>query len=166
MFSLSFFAFVLLTRSISPGGVERGLAADAPRVGPAVFMFVSGGVTLVVWLLPIVQNLLEGGVPANLDHYTTTITEAFDLAIITPSTFVVGALILKRAPLGYLLTFPLLGLILMLLPGITAGTVMQLRAGVLFTPGEIIGPIAGFGLLGVASILVIIGILRKVAPRQ
>ncbi|MFW5769069.1 MAG: hypothetical protein ACOCYA_03340, partial [Spirochaetota bacterium] len=59
IFSASFFAFILLLRSISPGGVEKSLAPEVPRVGPAVFMFVSGGVTLVVWLLPIVQNLLE-----------------------------------------------------------------------------------------------------------
>ena len=165
LFSASFFAFVLLLRSISPGGIEKGLAPEAPRVGPAVFMFVSGAVTLVVWLLPIVSSLFRGGTPENLDHYTTIITEAFDLAIITPATFIVGGLILRRAPLGYLLAFPLLGLIIMLLPAITAGTFMQVRAGVLFTPGEIIGPIAGFGLLGLAAIWVMVGILRRTAPR-
>jgi hypothetical protein len=164
LFSTSFFAFVLVIRSISPEGLQSGLS-EPPRIGPAFFLFVSGAVTIVVWLVPIIQSIFHGVTPKNLDHYTTIITEAFDLAIIVPSTFIVGWMILKRKPLGYLLAFPLLGLIVMLLPAIVAGTFMQLRSGLLFTPGEIIGPIAGFGLLGIASIVVIIAILRRVAKR-
>jgi hypothetical protein len=90
------------------------------------------------------------------------VTDAIDLAVITPTTIVAGALILRRNPVGYLVAFPLLGLIVMLLPAIVLMTVFQVQASVVFTPGEIVGPIAGFGVLGLFATWVIVAILRHI----
>ena len=86
-----------------------------------------------------------------------------DLAIITPATVVTGALILRRSSRGYTLAFPLLGIIIMLLPTITLGTVSQIRAGVSYGIGEIVGPIGGFALLGALAIWVLIAIFRRLS---
>ena len=52
---------------------------------------------------------------------------------------------------GYLMAFPLLLLEAMLAPMITAQTISQIAAGVSLSPGEMIGPVAGFVVLtGVA----------------
>jgi hypothetical protein len=85
-----------------------------------------------------------------------------DLALITPSCFLAGALILRREPLGYRLAFPLLGLIVLLMFVIPTTTVSQIAAGVSYTPPEIIGPIGGFMVLGLAAVWVTIAILRKI----
>jgi hypothetical protein len=162
LFSASFYAFVLLMTSMDLGRLPSAVVARLPRRGPAIFMFASGVVTLFVWLGPLVSGMLEGRPPDLLGHYTTMVTDAIDLAVITPSTIVAGALILRRKPAGYLMAFPLLGLIVMLLPAIALMTVFQLRAGVAFTPGEVVGPMAGFATLGLFAIWVGAAVLRRI----
>jgi hypothetical protein len=49
-----------------------------------------------------------------------------------------------------------------LAPMITAQTVSQLRAGVTFPPGQIVGPIGGFATIAVVAILVIVALLRNI----
>ncbi len=90
-------------------------------------------------------------------------TYALDLAVITPATFISGALILRRSPLGYLIALSLLVLEAMLAPLIVAQTVSQLAAGVTFTPAEIIGPIAGFVVLALVAVWTIFAILRGIS---
>jgi hypothetical protein len=60
-------------------------APALPRAGVAVFMLVSGLVTLVVCGAPLLAALAGGGPPDRMDSYTTMVTYALDLAIITPS---------------------------------------------------------------------------------
>lgn len=182
LFSLSFFGMVLIFRYLENYGAvkaadqwSRGAGQGAkspseqaldiqqlPRRGPAVFMFAAGVVTLVVWLLPLIIALVSGSVPDRLDHNTTMVTDALDLGIITPATFLCGVLILRRRILGYIMAMPLLGLIIMLLFLISGGTISQIAAGIAFSPGEIIGPIAGFGILGVFGIIILVSIVKRI----
>jgi hypothetical protein len=71
-------------------------------------------------------------------------------------------LILRRKPLGYVMAFSMLVLEIMLAPMIAAQTISQLRAGISFTPGEIIGPITGFAVLGVSALWVYVALLRRI----
>lgn len=162
LFSASFFAFVLAFSSIDLQALSPAVLTRLPRRGPALFMFAAGAVTLVVWLGPLVGSLIQGRPPDLLGTYTTMVTDALDLAIITPATIVSCALILRRAPLGYRIAIPLLGIIVMLVPVIAVGTVSQMSAGVSFSTGEIIGPISGFGTLGLVAIWVTVAILRQI----
>jgi hypothetical protein len=162
LFSASFFPLVLLMNSIDLQALPAQVLARLPRRGPAIFMFAGGLVTLFVWLSPLVSAVIEGRPPDLLGHYTTPVTYAVDLAVITPATIVSGALILRRKPVGYLIAFPLLGLIVMLLPVIVLMTIFQVRAGVAFTPGQIVGPIAGFAVLGLFAMWVVVAILRHI----
>jgi hypothetical protein len=134
-----------------------------PRRGPAIFMFASSLLTLGVWLIEPVTSLIQGGPPEHLGPYTTLFTNALDMAIIVPATFLAGVLILRGDSLGYLIAFPLLVLEAMLAPMITAQTVSQVRAGVSFTTGEIVGPIAGFAILALLAVWVIVILLRNIS---
>jgi len=166
VFSASFYGLVALSMSLARQGALTPVAPRLPRRGPAAFMAVGGLVTLVVWLEPIVGALLQGQTPGPLGAQTTLFTHGLDLALIVPACFLSAWLIGRRDPLGYLIAFPLLGLILLLGPVIAAQTVSQLAAGVTFTPGEIIGPIGGFGLVAVFAIWVVVALLRSSArPR-
>jgi hypothetical protein len=166
LFSASFFGLVNALLSIDLRSLASQFSDRLPRRAPAALMFASGAVTLVVWLSPLVEGLVQGSPPKLLDSYTTMVTYALDLAVITPATFLSGLLILRRRPLGYVLAFPLLGIIILLLPVIVAGTISQISAGVKLTPGEIIGPIAGFGILGLLAIGVAYNILRNISEPQ
>jgi hypothetical protein len=161
LFSASLYALALACRSIDLRAMPPHLMARLPRRGPAVFMFASGLVTAVIWLSTPLEAMIRGVPPARLDTYTTLFTHALDLAVIVPATFLAGALILRRAVLGYLIACPLLGLIALLGPAITAQTTSQLAAGVAFAPAEVIGPIGGFGVVALAGIGVMIAILRR-----
>lgn len=161
LFSASFFALVLAFRSFDVRVLPAHFSARMPRRGPAIFMFVSGLVTFVVWLMASITALLTDQPPEWLDIYTTLFTQALDLAIIVPLVFLAGVLILRRDPLGYLIAFPLLVLEAFLAPMIMAPTVSQLQAGVTFPPGQIVGPIGGFATIAGIAIWVIVAILRN-----
>jgi hypothetical protein len=166
LLSTSFFGLVCTILSIDLRTLDSQFSDQLPRRAPAAFMVASGAVTLLVWLSPLVQALVQGSPPKLLDSYTTMVTYALDLAVITPATFISGMLILRRRPLGYVLAFPLLGIIVLLLPVIVAGTISQISSGVQFTPGEIIGPIAGFAMLGLLAIWIAFNILRNITEPE
>ena len=118
--------------------------------------------TLAVWLAPLLGALAGGRPPKLLASYTTVVTDVLDLGLIAPAAIVGGVLILRRSALGYRIAFALLGIILFLLPVIVLSTVFQVRAGVSFTAGEIVGPIAGFAVLGLFAIRVLAALLSGI----
>jgi hypothetical protein len=162
LFSASLFAFVLAYTSIDLPALQAHFLPSLPRRGPALFMFASGLVTLMIWLGPLLSALLQGQPPALLGSSTTMVTDALDLGVITPATIISGILILRRAPLGYLIAFALLVLEMLLAPMIAAQTVSQALAGVSFSTSQIVGPIAGFSILALAAIVVTAALLRNI----
>ncbi|MBW7885446.1 MAG: hypothetical protein H3C34_23015 [Caldilineaceae bacterium] len=163
LFSASLFAFVLVFASIDRQALPAHFSPQLPRRGPALFMFAGGLVTLVVWGEPLVAALLQNRPPERMDSYTTMVTYALDLAIITPATILSGVLILRRNPLGYLIAFPLLVVVVLLGPQIAVSTTFQVSAGVSFPPAQIVGPIAGFAVLGLLAIWILVALLRNIA---
>jgi hypothetical protein len=162
LFSAGLFALVLAFTSIDLRTFPAHVSPTVPRRGPALFMVAGGLVTLVVWLGPLLGALLQGEPPELLDSYTTSVTDVLDLGVITPAAILAGALILRRALVGYLMAFSLLVLEVMLAPMIAAQTVAQIAAGVTFTPAEIVGPMAGFVTLGLIAIWVTAALLRTI----
>jgi len=163
LFSTSLWAFALAFRSIDARIFSEPVSPHLPRRGLAIFMIASGLVTLVVWLAPLLDALVQNVPPPLLGSYTTKITDVLDLGIITPATFVAGILILRRNPLGYLMALSMLVLEIMLAPLIAAQTASQLRAGVSFTTGEIVGPIAGFMVLALVAVWMLVALLRNIS---
>jgi hypothetical protein len=105
---------------------------------------------------------LAGSTPDRLDGYTTLVTVAVDTAVIAPAAVVAGLLIWRRRASGYLAAIPLLVLEGLLAPLIVAQTISQLRAGVDLAPGEVVGPVVGFGILALAAAAVLWTILRRI----
>ena len=166
LFAASLYGLVLLLRDIHLEALPEKTVAALPRRGPVAFMVFSGIVVLVVWLQPVVAALASGGAPARTDGYTTAMTYALDLAVITPALFICAWLLLRGRPLGYLLSFPLIGIIMLLGPAIAAQTVSQVHAGVTLTPGEQVGPVVGFLVVCAWAIWVAVSILRRLPARQ
>lgn len=163
--SASLFGFVLAFASIDLEALANRVAAGMPSRGPALFMFAGGAATLLIWGGPLLEAMLDGVAPDLVQSYSTAVTYAFDLAVITPGCFVAGYLLLRRDPLGIVIAFPLLLLIVLLLPTIILMTVSQLAAGVVFTTAEIVGPISGFAVLGLLGIWVLATLLRHTVER-
>lgn len=161
--STSLFGLVLTLRTLEDHDAATLERRPLPYRSGGVFMLTSGAVTVAVWLLPLLTAQLAGNPPDHLDHNTTMVTDALDLAVITPGAIIAGVLLLRRRPLGVIVAMPLLGIIVLLLPLIVGGTISQLAAGIEFTPAEIVGPIAGFGLLAVAGTTLLTVIVHRAA---
>jgi hypothetical protein len=163
IFSASLFAFVQVFTSVNLNLVASQIAGELPRRSLAVFMFAAGFVTLVVWGAPLLSALSKGVAPERMDSYTTMVTYALDLAIITPANFLCAILVLRGNPLGYVIASPLLTLVVLLAPQIVLSTIFQRSAGVPFTTGEMVGPVAGFVILGLVAAWLLTSLLRGVS---
>lgn len=148
LFGASLFAFVLTVLSIDTEALGRRRDHAGPRRRFAALMLAGGIVTMVVWLAPLLAAMANREPPGLLGHSSTMVTDALDLAVITPVTLVatlVATLVLHRGRAsGYLVAFPLLVLMTLLLAHDRLADGLQLRTGVSFMPAEIIGPIGGF----------------------
>jgi hypothetical protein len=162
LFSASLFAVVLAGSSIDLGRLADQLTPMAPRRSLSIFLLVSGAITMTVWGLPLISALLDGGVTARLDSYTTEVTVALDVGVITPLLFIAAVLVRRRKPLGYLLAAALLLLETMLAPMIAAQTIGQAAAEVEFSTAEAAGPIAGFVALAAGAAWFLIAIQRHI----
>jgi hypothetical protein len=178
-FSSSVFALVMSFResayevgdgadeaSAGPTPDESAVRPHAlPRRGAGALLIASGLGTIAIWLPPVVSAWLEGATPPLLGTYTTLVTETLDLALIAPTAVFAGLSVLRGQAVGYRLAFPLFGIIVLLAPTIVAATASQVAAGVRFTPGQIVGPIAAFLTMGLLSVWAAASILRALRRR-
>lgn len=160
MFSASLFAFVTAFASVDPDTLA--VSEEIPRRRIGGFMIASGVVTLGVWLIDPIAAIATGTPPAALGTHTTLFTHALDIAVIVPAAVASGVLIMRRRRLGYVIAVSLLALEALLMPLIAVATIAQLRMGLSFTAGEVVGPIAGFSTIALLAIWVLITILRHV----
>jgi hypothetical protein len=162
IFSASLFAFIQSFASVDLDLIATWIPGELPIRSLAIFMFAAGIITIFVWGAPLVTALISGGPPERMDSYTTMVTFALDLAVITPATILCAILVLRGEPLGYAIAIPLLTIIILLAPQIILSTIFQRSAGVPFTTGEMVGPVAGFVVLGLLASWLLIAILRGI----
>lgn len=163
LFSASLYAFVLaFSADVASARIPTG--TRRPWIG--AFMVASGIGTLAIWAMDPVTALLAGEAPAGLGAQTTLFTHALDIAVIVPAAVAAGVAILRGHPLGYRMAAGLLVLEMLLLPTIVIATALQLDLGVTFSTAEVVGPIAGFGVMTTAAAAVLVALLRTVAGKR
>ncbi len=163
LFSASLFAFCELLRSFDVRALSARFSDQLPRRFIGGYMIASGLVTTTVWLIPQIIWVVDNEPPERLDNATTMVTDVLDLGIIVPLTIISGVLLLRRDLRGYFVAIPLIVVVVLLVPTIGAQTLSQVTAGVSLSPGEIIGPLAGFIILGSTGTWIIVQLLRDVA---
>lgn len=152
LFSASLFATIITLTTFDAQLLANKVTSALPRRGMAVFMFVAGLGTLLLWLSDLISPLMTGEAPANLGPYTTMFTHGFDSAVITPATVITGIFLLRRKPLGYLLVAPLLILCTNIGVVVIAQTVSQTLAGFVFPIGVYIGMIGSWVVMGAFAV--------------
>ncbi len=152
LFSASLFAFILVFTSIDLSGLAARLSPKTPRSGLAIFLFVAGLAPLALWLGDVIGSLAQGRAPELLATYTTPVTYVLDLGVIVPVVFLAGVLVLRRAPLGYLLALIMLVLLAMTGLAVIGQTVAQINAGIVFGPGTLIGMVGSWVILALFAI--------------
>jgi hypothetical protein len=103
LLSCSFFAFCLVSytlyRNADPGSFNPILKRRLVG-GFLIFCAVTIG---LLWLSVVFPPLLQNRIPKEVEHYTTLVVQALDLAILLPLSFISGRLLWKGNRAGYLL---------------------------------------------------------------
>ncbi len=159
LFSSSLFAFVLAFTSIVRKDLPAHFSLHLPRRSMAVFFFTVGGFLLLMWLGLIAPPLLQGQPPQALENMTTLVIQAMDLGILVPVTMLSGALLLRRAPLGYLLASVVLIKFFTYGTAVTAMAVGELLAGVELS----LVVVVGFPLLTLIGMGLTVVLLRNLS---
>lgn len=161
-FSTSLFAFLLAFTAVDVQELSSRIGQNIPRRGIAILMFVSGLALVVAWLGDIVAALVQGRVP-DIASYTTEVTYVIDLGIVAPVTVLAGIMMLRRAPIGYLLSITM-GIVLAIVGVVvTSQTVFQSMAGIQVSAGQFIGKAGSFMLLAMISVWLIARLFRGMA---
>jgi hypothetical protein len=138
LFSTSLFAFIFTMLSFNTGLLKESFAPELPVKRISGFLFFLGGALGLLWLGRILPPLLDGGNPVGIEHYTTLVIQAMDLAVIVPFSILAGVLLLRRNPAGYLLSSVLIMKGLSMCTALTAMIMAMLQAGEKVTAVEII----------------------------
>ena len=161
LFSASLFATIIALTTFDAQYLASKVTSNMPYRGIAIFMFVAGLGTMMLWLSELIAPIMTGQAPVNLGHYTTMFTHGFDSAVITPATVVTGIYLLKRKPLGYLLAAPLLILCTIIGMTVIAQTTIQTLAGFVFPIGVYIGMIGSWVVMGAFAVGLAINYFRN-----
>jgi hypothetical protein len=161
LFSAGLFATITALTTVDTQLLAEKVTPGMPRRGMAIFMFVAGLGTLLLWLSELIGPLKTGQAPANLGPYTTMFTHGFDSAVITPATVITGIFLLQRKPLGILLAAPLLILCTLIGVVVIAQTISQALAGIVFPIGVYIGMIGSWVIMGAFAVGLTIAYFRN-----
>jgi hypothetical protein len=165
LFSAGLFAAIIALTTFDTQHLAGRVTTGMSRRGIAIFMFVAGFGTLMLWLSELVGPLMTGQAPANLGPYTTMFTHGFDSAVITPACVITGIYLLKRKPLGYLLAAPLLILCTLIGVVVIGQTISQTLAGFVFPIGVYIGMIGLWVVMGAFAIGLTIKFFRNISEQ-
>jgi hypothetical protein len=162
LFSASLFAFIVAMTSIDIKRLQAAISTRMPYKPMAVFLFIAGGVVLLLWGSEITASLISGVPPAFLASYTTPVTHALDMGIIAPAAFLAGLLLWKKNSFGIILGFPLLVLNGQIGLCVISQTIMQLKAGVVFSLGQLIGMVSSWVVLAGFAVGLSISVYRNI----
>lgn len=163
LLSASLFAAIIAMTTFDTDTLAKNVALGMPHRGIAIFMFVAGLGTLMLWLSELIGPIATGQAPANLGPYTTMFTHGFDSAVITPATVVTGIFLLKRKSLGYLLAAPLLILCTIIGVEVISQTISQAMVGIIFPVGVYIGMIGSWVVMGAFAVGLAISYFRNIS---
>lgn len=160
LFAASLFGVVLALTSFDMRTLPAHFSTRLPRQGIGIFLVVSGVILALVWLvLSIVPALLQGTAPAEVASNTTFITAVVDEGIVAPVLIVAGALLMRRAPMGYLLASMLLVFTVTLGTNLIVTGITQLLAGVV-TISQFIGFTVPFAILTLFALWLTLALFR------
>jgi hypothetical protein len=102
-------------------------------------------------VLSVVPALLQNRAPFEVASYTTFTMGVVDIGIVAPALIVAGVLLLRRAPMGYLLAAMMLVFTVTLGTNLLVAGIAQLLTGVV-TIGQFIGFTVPFAILTLIAI--------------
>jgi hypothetical protein len=156
IFSASLFGLILALTSFDVQALPAHFSETLPRRSIGIFLIVSGVILSLIWLvLSIIPALLQSKAAPEAYFYTTFMTGIVDIGIVAPALLIAGVLLLRRAPLGYLLASTMLVFTCILGPNLTAGGIMQIVEEVI-TIGQAMAFTVPFVILALIALVLTI----------
>ncbi|MEX0846097.1 MAG: hypothetical protein WD022_12495 [Balneolaceae bacterium] len=101
----SFFALSFTLFSFDLDKISKSFSSNAPVNFAGGFLIFNAFAIGLLWLGIVIPPLLDGRIyPAEVEHYTTLIVQGLDLALLLPIAFYSGFQLIRKRPVGYLLT--------------------------------------------------------------
>lgn len=151
LMSMSFFALVLVLFSFDLQVLKKAFGNDLSVKTIGILMIVFTCAIALMWLGRIVPPLINGEIPSGLEHYTTLVIQVMDLGFVIPITFLSAILLMRRNPVGLLLSSIMCMKGATMLTSLTAMVINQALAGVKMSIAEIV-------VFPAANILVFLGV--------
>lgn len=130
LMSASFFAFTLLMMSFDIKNLSSAFNKKLPVKFLGGFQIFFAAALWLLWMGKIIPTITSGTVPVGLEHYTTLVIQGLDLGFIVPIALLSGVLLIKRKPLGYLLSSVIIMKGFTMGAALTAMIISQYIAGV------------------------------------
>lgn len=152
LFGMSLYGFVISLRLFGPEEILRALKPRFPRRFLGGYLIGMGILLALMWIARIIPSLLAGLPPVGLEHYTTLVIQASDLAVVVPAAIITGVLLLKKRALGATLAGVLFIKLLTMALALFAMMLMMARSGVTLAIAEVV----------IFTVLLAVGIIASV----
>jgi hypothetical protein len=162
LMSASLFALVMTIQAIAPSIIGKHLSESMSRGWMATYFMISGASVLLLWGSEIAASWQTGLMPEFLASYSTTVTHGLDMGVIAPLAFLSASLVLKGKPDAVRFGFPLALLNILIGLCVISQTVMQLRAGVEFSTGQLIGMVGAWIILAGFAAWTVVSMARQI----
>lgn len=133
LMTASFYAFVIMMLSFELKDVPNHYSKQLPVRFLSGFQFFIAFAIGMLWLGKIGTAITSGAAPVGLEHYTTLVIQGMDLGFIVPTAVFSGISLLKRKPIGYLLSSVIIIKAITMLTAISAMILNSIRQGVSFS---------------------------------
>ncbi len=151
--SISFFALAATLFSFDLKRLHSYFNMSRAVKGVAGFLISTSTIMGLLWLGVVAPPLLNGSIPLQVEHYTTLVVQAVDLALLLPIAFVAGVLLLKDRPLGYLLVSVYMHFLALLMTALSAKIIGMSILGTEVGPAIIVIPI--INLIAIFCVIII-----------
>ena len=98
----AFFVLLLTLHPLNLKMVQYAFSEKAKTSFGGIFLILNGAAITLLWLSIVVPPLMDGTLyPDGVEHYTTLVVQAVDLSLLLPLSFLLGYLLYKQKPEGY-----------------------------------------------------------------
>ncbi len=104
LMSSSLFAFIIMMMSMDYLHIKDYFSPKLSIKLFASYQYLIGAFIFMLWMGKIIPTIFEGETPVGLEHYTTLVIQGMDLGIIVPVAFLSATLLIKKKPMGYVIT--------------------------------------------------------------
>lgn len=158
LMAASLYAFILALLSFDIKNVPAHFSSKLPTAVLGGYQLFVALMLSLLWLGKIVPTIGDGSVPGGLEHYTTLVIQGMDLGLVVPAAALSGIMIIKRKPIGYLLTSVIVLKAITMLTSLSAMIINQALNGVTMPLMEVIL----FPALNVLTIIILIILMLNI----